>query len=303
MRSTAAGDVLKSGFYAAAAVWIGAWISPLFYNAGKALAEVSATKLTNRPLSWLAARCHAAEFPDFFKVSLLVAAAVLFVPFMRSLRGGGGEAGLRGKPRGGRQAAAGFLLVAMTFLMLAGGLLALGVFEWKPVKTSIPGYAWQALVVALGLAVFQEILFRGILLGIFLRAMRPAFALAGVAVFFAMVHFLNPPPGLNVVDPDAAGVGFELLGKILAQFAEPRLVLGIFAPWLALGGVLAFARWRTASLGLPIGLHAGWIFSHAMLPLLTGKSVPGVVSLAVIIFVGLATEYLTRPTDAATTPL
>ena len=57
MRNEAHGDVLKVWLYAAASVWLGAWISPLLYNAGKALAEVSQGKTTNGPLEWLAAVC------------------------------------------------------------------------------------------------------------------------------------------------------------------------------------------------------------------------------------------------------
>ena len=33
-------------------------------------------------------------------------------------------------------------------------------------------------------------------------------------------------------------------------------------PWWAFGTVLGFARWRTSSLWLPIGLHAGWVLGN-----------------------------------------
>ena len=42
--------MFKVWLYAAASVLRGAWISPLFYNAGKALAEVSQFKQINGPL-------------------------------------------------------------------------------------------------------------------------------------------------------------------------------------------------------------------------------------------------------------
>ena len=41
MRNDSRGDVIKVWLYAAASVALGAWMSPLLYNAGKALAEVS----------------------------------------------------------------------------------------------------------------------------------------------------------------------------------------------------------------------------------------------------------------------
>ena len=165
----------------------------------------------------------------------------------------------------------------MLFLLIAGVLVLAGVLDWKNPGESLFKTLLLGGIVALVLAVFQEILFRGIALGIFLRAMRPATALGMSAVFFALVHFLNPPPGLNVVDPDAAGVGFELLRKIAAQFSEPRAVFGSLRPLLALGVVLAYARWRTASLWLPIGLHTGWIFVNGLLgsvTLATSRRIP-----------------------------
>lgn len=285
MRDEAFSDVLKVWLYAAASVFLGAWISPLLYNAGKALAEVSAAKQTNGALEWLAGRCRTMEFPGFFQMGIIVAGVVLFLPFVDWLRGGrtaeGGKIGglrlpdgarnvstgqrLVRNSHGPRQAVTGFFGVSGFFFTLAAVLLLAGVFEWKtqvvPIARVLPGLVLWALA----LAVVQEFLFRGIAMGVFLRAMRPAAALGLSAVLFALVHLLNPPPGVNVLDPEAAGVGFELLRKIAAQFSEPRVVLGTFAPLLALGGVLAFARWKTASLWLPIGLHAGWIFVNSAL--------------------------------------
>ena len=71
MRDEALSDVLKVWLYAAAVAVVGAWISPLLYNAGKALAEVGATKRTNGPLDWLAGQCQVMDFPSFFKCSLI----------------------------------------------------------------------------------------------------------------------------------------------------------------------------------------------------------------------------------------
>jgi membrane protease YdiL (CAAX protease family) len=138
--------------------------------------------------------------------------------------------------------------------------------------------------------------------------MRPAAALGLSALLFALVHFLKSPPGLNVADPDAAGVGFELLRKIATQFSEPRGAFGVFCPLLALGFVLAYARWRTASLYLPIGLHAGWIFVNGLLGSVTRVSgstdastwmisgisqCQGLVPLAGIVLAGVLANYLT----------
>ena len=288
MRDETLSDVLKVWLYALASALLGAWISPLLYNAGKALAEVGATKRTNGPLDWLAGQCGVMDFPSFFRLSLVISAAVLFLPLVEWLRGG--RAGGREKvgalhlpegarrltagqrlwknPRGPMQAVSGFLTVSVLFLMIAGMLVMAGVFEWKSPGEPLVGIVLRVITMAVAMAVLQEILFRGIAMGIFLRAMRPAWAVGLSAVFFAMVHFLNPPPGLNVVDPEAAGIGFDLLWKIAAQFSEARVVLGTFVPLVGLGAMLAYARWETASLWLSAGLHAGWIFINGVLAFL-----------------------------------
>lgn len=280
MRDSAHGDVLKVWLYATVAVLGGAWISPLFFNAGKALAEVAATKETNGPLEWLADRCRVADFPDFFTTAVVMVGIFLFIPFMDFLRGGrglqggkvgwlrlpdGARGGVSGQrlvpnPRGVMQAVAGFVGVGGLFLMLAGTLVLAGIFELKNPGTMLFKSLTRGFLVAWLFAAVQEMLFRGVAMGVFLRAMRPAAALGLSSWLFALVHLTNAPAGVNVADPEAAGVGFELLRRIAAQFAEPRFVFGALLPLLALGVVLAYARWKTASLWLSTGLHAGWIF-------------------------------------------
>ena len=330
MRDQALSDVLKVWLYAAASVMLGASASPLLYNAGKALSEVSSAKQTNGPVEWLADLCRAAAFPRFFETSILLAAVVLFIPFVEWLHGGRADDGSAKRPwqfrlpSGARQlevgqrlvkngsavrhALRGFLVVTVLFLLIGGVLIVAGIFEWRSPAEGYLKLVLRTSVIALGMAALQEVLFRGIAMGIFLRAMRPAAALCVTAVFFALVHFLKPPPGLNVADPDGSGVGFELLWKILAEFSDPRMLLGKFVPLLALGSVLAFARWRTASLWLPIGLHAGWIFvngimaavtvassqPNSMMWVIAGASLrQGLVPLGGILLAGVLIDYLT----------
>jgi len=329
MRGEASSDVFKVWLYAAIAVLLGSWLAPALYNIGKALAEVSSEKQTNGFFEMIAGLCRRADFPDFYILSLIGTAVILFVPFMNSLRGGKMLEGCKiwrirlpqgariltmgqrlvKNPDFSRHAAIGFLLVVALFSLLAGLLLATGVLQWKHADGGFLKMILGWLTFAFGLAVIQEVLFRGIAMGIFLRAMRPAAALGLSATLFALVHFLHPPPGLDVLDPDAAGVGFELLRKIIAQFAEPHLLLGAFAPLLALGAVLAYARWRTASLWLPIGLDAGWIFINGILANFTVTTHPdsilwvisgmplkqGLVPLMGIVLIGVIANYLTTP--------
>lgn len=327
MPGPALSGVLKIWLYATASILLGSWAATLLYNAGKALAEVSQSKDINGPVEWLAGICQRTDFPQFFEASLLIAAGILFLPFIEWLKSG--QAGVREKnwlfrlppevtdqrsvkkTRTWLQAGIGFLVVTLLFLFLATVLALSGVLQWKNPGSPLFALVWRGFATALGLAIFQEIIFRGIAMGAFLHAMRPAVAIALTAVLFSFVHFLNPPPGLNVVDPDASGVGFELLRAIASSFFQPRVFLGVFCPLLALGGVLAHARWSTASLCLPIGLHTGWIFIHSMIGnftiaheksifwgLLDSSLRQGFVPLAGILLIGYLIPKLTAQRDA-----
>ena len=332
MRNEALTDVLKVWLYAAASVWLGAWLAPLLYNAGKALAEVSASKTTNDVLQWLAGICRTADFPDFFTTAMLMVAIVLFFPWMEWIhapRGGGRKGGpwqvrlpdgaragghgqpLAKNPRGLWHACAGFLLAAGLLLPLGIALVPAGYAKMHNPGPELPWLALRALVLAWVMAAVMEVFFRGIAMGIFLRGMRPAAALGMSAAFFALVLSVIPPAGVNVADPDAPRVGFEMLRLLASRFADGTLVLGEFAPLLALGVVLAYARWRTASLWLPAGLHAGWRFARDLLeklgepsattepPLPFDVLLHGLIPLAAVLVAGVLAHFLTANPPAS----
>jgi membrane protease YdiL (CAAX protease family) len=75
------------------------------------------------------------------------------------------------------------------------------------------------------------------------------------------MHFLKPPVGVQIIDPGAPLAGFQLLGQIFTRFGDPVPMISEFGTLLAVGLVLGYARWRTASLWLPAGLHTGWVFA------------------------------------------
>lgn len=325
MRNEARGDVWKVWLYAVASVTLGAWITPLLYNAGKALAEVSSAKATNGFLKWLADICRATDFPQFYEAALLLAAMILFFPWMEWIHARRGDrvagAGpwkirlpdgarmsargqpLQKDPRGLWHACAGFLLVGGLLLSMGVAMVPAGFFTLRNPDEGMAVVAVKTLLGTFVLAVIMEVFFRGVAMGVFLRAMRPASALGMSAALFALMISVIPAAGINVVDPDASGTGFEMLGIVVDSFADWQQLFGNFVPLLALGGVLAYARWRTKSLWLPIGLHTGWLFSKGMLaklssaagaPLLSGSLLlQGFVPLVAIIFAGLLAHWLT----------
>lgn len=320
MRNASKGDILKVWLYVAAVVWVGAWFSPVVYNAGKALAEITAGKPTNDALKILGGICRTTGFPEFFVFTLVVVALVLFYPFFEWLemrRSKDGPAGqpLRENRRGFLQWVTGFLLVTGLFLLTGYGLLFTGAFVWKANPTLTANWwtgiaPWIILVVPL-----QEWLFRGMALGIFLRGVGAMAAITLAAVLFGLVHFIFPPAGLNVPDPDAAGVGFELLKLSLMRLREPWTVMGVLVPLVGMGWILGYARWRTASLWLSAGLHAGWIFANGIFlvfvqpmprtdplarALAGGSLAEGLIPLAAVLITGTLVYFLTNDDPVVT---
>lgn len=320
MRNETLGDVLKVWLYAATSVLLGAWISPLLYNAGKALAEVSMCKTTNGPLEWLAKLCKTADFTHFYAAGILLAAVILFFPWMEWIHGrrgaavetggpwrlrlpDGARSSTRGQrleknPRGISQCCAGFLVVAGLLLPMSVAMMKAGHLTLKHPGSGLPEMALRSLAVALLMATVMEVFFRGIVMGIFLRAMRPAAALGMSAAFFALVLWMIPASDIHVADPEAGQPGFELLRMAAMRLAEPGALSGGIMPLLALGAVLAYARWRSASLWLPVGLHAGWWFSKHLLTQLSAVPSPdwllqSLAPLAAILIAGVLARFIT----------
>jgi membrane protease YdiL (CAAX protease family) len=110
-----------------------------------------------------------------------------------------------------------------------------------------------------------------------LRALRPAPAIGTSALLFAFVQFWDLPSGVTIADPGCATAGFELLGRFWGRFGDPLALTSEFGTLLAEGLVLGYARWRTASLWLPAGLHAGWVLVCRVFRSLTVPLAPAVM--------------------------
>ena len=344
-------DVLKIFLYVAGGLALGAAIAPWLYNAGMGLAEVTEGKETNELIAWLGRHARNAKdnFPRFFDRALLLAAVVLLFPLLSWLKVGREVGSFRDTPWSLRlpdsvvamdhgqplrrnsdglfHGLMGFILAGGLLLTLGWLMLQAGMFMWRDAAVSTAGVPnplvieidWvkalkKALPTALVVAIIEEVLFRGVLLGIFLRAMKPAPAIATLSFLFAFVHFLEPPAGASVPDPEAANAGFILLGQIFSRFADPLALLGRFMVLASVGVVLAIARWRTGSLWLPIGLHAGWVFAYVvfksatwpvadlpeMARWLVGMSLlEGLLPLTMMVITGVVVAFLTRPRDEA----
>ena len=314
VRNGACRDVLKVWVYAILVVLLGAWSSPFFYNAGKALSEVTMGKKTNSVLKQLGDICGRADFPVFYVGTMIGIALLLFLPFVESLdmkrAGKGLKSGqpLKKSRRRLLDCFTGFFLVSGLFLLIGYAMLSTGSFVWRETPASLTDIARIYLPALFLGVVIVEWIFRGVALGIFLRGAGSSSAITLSAILFTSVYLMRPPEGMNVPDPDAAGVGFELLKMVLQRFLDPWVWAKDVLPLFAMGWVLGYARWRTASIWMPLGLHAGWVTANALFlgysrpvfrsdliaQALAGRTLAeGLIPLAGILVVGTLIYFLT----------
>jgi membrane protease YdiL (CAAX protease family) len=213
------------------------------------------------PLFWIAPRFSAFfarfNFESFFHRALLICAIAFLWPFLRSLRFRSFRDLQLDKNRHAlRDIVAGILLAAVPLLAGTVALISTRIFL---LKNAAP---WNALGAVLAAAIIvpliEELFFRGLLLGILLRSVRPVVAVLLTSGFFAIVHFLKAPTQTNETVTWLSG--FHSIANSFAQFADPMMLLAGFTTLFLIGWILADARLRTRSLFLPIGLHSGWIF-------------------------------------------
>ena len=275
-------DSVKVWLYAIASMLLAAALAPWLYNLGRALAEVTDGKQTNGIVEWVAEGCRKAGLAIYFKWAWGIAGAVLAVPFIGWLKVGRGVGNrtaawsvrvpggwrvndggqrLRFRLSGGWDGLSGFGLSVALVAVLGAAVLLIGAFRWSGEPVGLAGTAGRMLPWAVGLAVVNEVVFRGFAMGVFLRAVGVPAAITMAALLSAAVGFFGPLAGSVVVDPEGSAAGFHLLGLLAKRLADPWVLTAGFLPLFALGGLLGYARWRTASLWLPVGLHAGWIFS------------------------------------------
>jgi len=250
-------DALRLLVYLLATVLVGALLAPwLFWSAQWVAAHSQFTFLARY------------EFETFFHRGLLLAALVLLWPLIGSLQFRNlSDLQLVPDLHWRRDLLAGFLLSATPLLCCGAILLASPIFSvrgainWAAVPKVVAATAFVPMI--------EEAFFRGLILGILLRAAqrcmpaRRSFSVGGsiffTSAFYSIVHFLKAP---DQTSPTVTWIsGFNSIGHAFAQFADPVLVAAGFTTLFLIGWILADARLRTRALWLPIGLHAGWIFT------------------------------------------
>lgn len=248
---------------------LGAVIAPWLYQAGKAFAVFTAAGDFPRLIESVGGSCERAGFGRYFNRALLLAALILLPFLLGRLRF------LRAESTCGvtrlwenlpwksamTQTLVGGLIATGVLWAFASLLESMGHFAPTEKPVAFGRLLSKVLVPAVAVSLVEEWLFRGLLLGLWLRYARPFSACVGASLLFAVLHFVEPPQGWKIIDPTHWLAGFSLLGGILGHFACGIFILTEFIPMLAVGLALAWARLHGSSLWLPIGLHAGWIIA------------------------------------------
>ena len=250
-------------------VLMAAVISPWVFQAGRQFAATTAAQDFPAFLESLGASCRRANFTRFFDRSLLFSALVL-LPFLlrriKTLRAATETGSVVLWTRVPWKSAAAQVVIGC---LIAGGMLwgagivleQVGAYAPKANAPALGKLLPQILIPAVAVSLLEECLFRGLLLGLWLRFARPAAACLGTSLLFAFLHFLKPPVGTPHLYPAHALAGLQRLGNICLHFTDPLFFVTDFATLLGVGLILAWARVRTGALWFSFGLHAGWIMT------------------------------------------
>lgn len=248
------------------AILLAAVITPWLYQGGKWLAATAEVRELPTLVESVAGSCGRAEIDRFYDRALMLSALLLLPLLRRRIQWLRAEshAGPDRRKRYPWQSVVAQIAIGC---VIAGGLLwlmgmlleAAGAYVAKPTPPQAGRIFSKVVVPAIAAPLLEEWLFRGILLGLWLRFAKPFTAAIGSSLVFAFVHFLEPAKGTFLADPAHPLAGFQLVGKILEHFTDPLFFSTDFAVLFGVGLILAWARLRTGALWFSIGLHAGWV--------------------------------------------
>lgn len=251
-----------------ASLLLAALLTPHLYDAGKAFAASAQANDYSAAFESVAKSAQKAKPDRYFSRCLLVSALALLPFLIRRVkripdRGNHAEFALRKQSwaRRGAQLGTGLIIGIFALGTLALVLHLTGASEPNGKAISFSKILSKALIPALGAGIIEEWVFRGLLLGLWLRACSLKTAWIGSSIMFSFLHFLKPPKGMEIADPYAWHSGMEILSSTLGHFTDPTFFVTEFATLTFLGIILAYSRIRTHSLCHAIGLHAGLVFA------------------------------------------
>lgn len=246
---------------------VAAFLAPWLYSGGKQFAAYAVNNELSVFEEWIAAACGRAQLGRYYNRAMLFSAICLLPILIRRIRHISRQSDyttiISITPIGAKNAIIHLLsasIIAGGILWFAGTILEIaGAYADKPDSIRFTQFIKKALVPAIMVSFIEEWIFRGILLGLWLRSAKPIKACIASTLLFSFLHFLKPPDFTS--DPTHALAGFNLLGGTLHHFADPLFIVTNFATLTAVGLILCWVRLRANSLWFAIGLHAGWVLA------------------------------------------
>ncbi len=197
------------------------------------------------------------EFDKVLSRAAILAAAGLLVPLGRWLALSRAEVGLQAFH--GRQFAGywllGYLLILPPSVVFV--LIDFRVFDVRVLDDLVEAFRVALMAVLSGVLVglFEEVLFRGVLLSLWRRT-SVRWAVAGSSAIYALVHFVEAAE--PVAEPGWLS-GFGQLSGAFAPLLDPRAYWDSFLGLFLLGVGLCWVRLRTGSLWPCIALHGAFV--------------------------------------------
>lgn len=281
----------KIFLYLLVTILAGALAAPQAWNAIHALSP--------ELFQGFAGKVQSMPFHRYLSRSLQVSAVILLWPLLRSLRIRSlREFGLVPNSRPLRDLAVGMAAGALCMVLLLPAQVLSGAYMLFPgwehqVISSLPRIIGTAILVA----VMEEFLFRGVIMGFCRQFAVPSASVIASALAFALVHFVGLPPGeAGAADPSWWG-GLAMLASAGSALPPAGILAGAFATLFAAGMILGWLTIRTGSLHAAIGLHGVWILGEqafnkaagfhvfprdAMMPLYGPSQCSGVVPVGLV---------------------
>ena len=249
--------------YLVAVVLLGALLAPWAFGLVESVKHVS----------WLSGILREATFRRVFDRTLLVVAAIGLVPLLRALRvPSWRDIGYVRRRFGAVELVGGVCLGCVSFGVAGALLVLLGGRQlsqnWIHVTRNLITFALTGVLVAL----VEETFFRGGLQTALGRGLNAAAAIVITSAVYSVVHFMKPSEADIPANAVCWTSGFEHLVTVLrVAFKQSGVGLGFVTLFLA-GLTLGIARARTGALYLPIGVHAGWVFTQKTFQWMTDRT-------------------------------
>lgn len=162
-----------------------------------------------------------------------------------------------------KQVLHGFFLALITLLPVMGLLYLLEIQVYDESKIWSMAKIFEkvglGLLLSLLIAIFEEIIFRGLLLSCLQRTISLLSAIFMSSFYYALLHFLKSKSIIPYSDI-GLNTGYKLMLEAYANWFNPEIFSALLALFVV-GTFLATLRTRyPSSLGLCIGCHCGWVW-------------------------------------------